>query len=246
MCGRYTVTTVDEIWQRFEVPSADEWDERRLPPVMPRWNVAPSQAIPTVVTRDGRRRLEPMIWGFHPAWMDDSRRIPPPINAKAETLLEKGMWKGALLRNRCVIPADGFYEWRSVPGRKAKQPMYVRRKDGGLFGFAGLWVRDADGNGTCAIITTAPNQLMLPIHNRMPAILLPEDEAVWLDPDEAKPTALLGCVQPYPEGELEAIAVSPLVSNVRNEGPELVEPLASEDTGSEGRGSGGQTGAPAG
>ena len=222
MCGRYSLgITPDEVERRFGFA---ELVETRIPPVPPRWNVAPSQQVPIVVERVGGRTLQLARWGFRPTWMRDEGKRPPSINARAETLLERPMFRGALGKGRCILPADGFYEWAPVPGAKVKQPWHFRLRDGGLFGFAGLYAGQGD-EATCAIITTSANELLAPIHNRMPVILDPEDEALWLDPDVTDPSAALPCLRPYPAELMEGYTVASLVSSVRNDGPELVRPL---------------------
>lgn len=218
MCGRYTLVKPESAADRFGF--VDFHDTR----IQPRFNIAPSQTVFTVVERQGKRELAPMRWGYQPAWLPPGR-IPPPINARAETLVEKPLWRGALRRNRCLILADGYYEWQSVPGQKAKQPIYIRLKGGALFAFAGLHAEDADGAPTCAIVTTEANALLAPVHHRMPAILEPDDEALWLDAEVDEPVPLRGCLQPYADEAMEAYSVAELVNNVRHEGPALVEPL---------------------
>jgi putative SOS response-associated peptidase YedK len=166
--------------------------------------------------------LEPMIWGFEPAWMVGKSRRPPPINARGETLLERPMFKGAVNRGRCLIPADGFYEWKAVPGQKTKQPMYIRLKGGDLFAFAGLWTSGAHEIPTCAIITTAPNELVATIHDRMPVILTEGSERLWLD---TKVPALeaMSVLQPYPADLMETWPVSTMVNRAVRDAPEMVE-----------------------
>ncbi|HWE63796.1 MAG TPA: SOS response-associated peptidase [Chloroflexota bacterium] len=217
MCGRYTLTNTGQLALRFGVAEAD---------VEPRYNIAPSQEVPIIVAgRDGPA-LREARWGFRPAWLGDSANAAP-INARAETLLERPLFRGAVATHRCLIPADGFYEWQARPGQKAKQPFYIRLRDGALFAFAGLYTAGKDdAEDTCALITTRPNALMAPIHDRMPAILRREDEAAWLDPELTIPEAVLGYLEPYPESLMQAYPVSTLVSNVRHEGPDLVHPLA--------------------
>jgi putative SOS response-associated peptidase YedK len=131
---------------------------------------------------------------------------------------------------RCIIPADGFYEWRPVPGERRKQPVFIRLKDGGLFGFAGLWAACRDKTGapiqTCAIVTTIPNDLIEPIHNRMPVILAPDDEALWLDRTMRDSVAAIACLRPYPAALMETWPVGTMVNSADNDGPELVERLA--------------------
>ncbi|HZS89515.1 MAG TPA: SOS response-associated peptidase [Chloroflexota bacterium] len=224
MCGRYTLTAPEQLALRFDLnPDA-------TPAVEARYNIAPSQPVPVIVAQpDGRLALEWMRWGFRPAWAGESRR-PAPINARAETLLERPYFRSAMRQGRCLIPADGFFEWQVQPGRGAKHPMYIRLRDGGLFALAGLYARGPDGTdalgGTCAIITTSPNRLMEPIHDRMPAILDPDDEARWLDPDIAAPEVVRDCLRPYPAEAMVAYPVSTRVNAPQNEGAELIAPLA--------------------
>lgn len=228
MCGRYVITLFGDIRRRFQVDAADR--EVRLPPAIPRFNIAPSQEVPAIVqTREGRQ-LWDMRWGFQPDWATPQPGRPPPINARAETLLERGLFRDALAAGRCIIPADGFYEWQAIPGARKKQPMFIRLKDGGLFGFAGLWAVCRNKTGetirTCAIVTTAPNDLMQPIHNRMPVILAPEDEALWLDRAMTDSGAVMACLRPYPPDLMETWPVGTLVNSADNDGPELLARLA--------------------
>jgi putative SOS response-associated peptidase YedK len=222
MCGRYTQTSAfDELALRFGITVEDEGRED----LTPRYNTAPSLSVPVVVATAGGRRLLMARWGFRPAWMKGSSAAP--INAKAESLATSRMFQDSLKRSRCLVPADGFYEWKAVPGQKRKQPYYVKVRDG-LFAFAGLWTPPA-GPGlppTCTIITTAPNDLLAEIHNRMPAILERSDEERWLDPRVTNTADLLACLRPLPAERMEAYPVSALVSSPGNEGPELVEPLS--------------------
>jgi putative SOS response-associated peptidase YedK len=193
--------------------------------LLPRYNIAPSQLVPVVVERPEGRALQHMRWGFQPAWAAPAPNRPAPINARAETLLERPLFRGAVVRRRCLIVADGFYEWQGT-GRGPKQPVYIRLRSGGLFAFAGLYTDAGEGPATCAIITTDPTDAIRPIHNRMPAILEPAQEAVWTDPLLTDSSAVLACLRPFPLEELITFPVSRLVSDVRNEGPWLIEPLA--------------------
>ena len=224
MCGRYTQTAAfDELALRFGITVEDDDHED----LTPRYNTAPSLRVPVVVAGDGARRLVMARWGFHPAWMKASTLAP--INAKAETVATSRMFQGALKRGRCLVPADGFYEWKIVAGQKRKQPYYVRLKGGGLFAFAGLSTpphAEAGAPATCAIITTAPNELVAEIHNRMPVILEPGDEERWLDARVTEAAEVLPCLRSLPAERMEAYPVSTLVSSPRNEGPQLVEPLS--------------------
>ena len=224
MCGRYTETAAfEELARRFgiEVEEADNED------MISRYNVAPSQPVPIVIARDGQRRLLTARWGLRPFWTRNGGHAP--INARAETVATSAMFTDALKRTRCLIPADGFYEWQAVPGQKRKQPWYLRLRDGGLFAFAGLYTPPRMNEGrraTCAIVTTTPNELAAPIHDRMPVILDPDVEAAWLDPRQIEPASLLPLLRPLPGERMEAYPVSSLVSSSQNDGPALVERLS--------------------
>ncbi len=222
MCGRFTLTTPDQLALRFDV-IADERDEaeRRNPA----YNIAPSQGIPVIVERAAGRLLRTMSWGFRPAWASAAASRPAPINARAETLVERPFFQSAIAHDRCIIPADGFYEWQRMPGGRTKRPVYIRRDDRALVGFAGLYSVGKDGTASCAIITTEPNALVAPIHDRMPAILDPTAESLWLDPTLTDPIAVLDCLRPCPADLLVAYPVSPCVSSPREDGPSLIEPL---------------------
>jgi putative SOS response-associated peptidase YedK len=183
--------------------------------------------VPVVVAADGGRRLVMARWGFHPVWMKGGALAP--INAKAETVATSRMFQESLRRYRCLVPADGFYEWKAVPGQKRKQPYYARLKDGGLFALAGLWTpghATAGAPATCIIITTSPNERLAEIHNRMPVILERADEDRWLDPRVRDAASVLPCLRALPAERMEVYPVSALVSSALNEGPELVRPLS--------------------
>ena len=221
MCGRYTQTAAfDELALRFGITVEDA----DLEDLTPRYNVAPSQSVPIVVAANGDRRLVMARWGFHPAWMKDSALAP--INAKAETVATSRLFQDALKRGRCLVPADGFYEWKPVAGQRRKQPFYLRLRGGGLFAFAGLYTApDARGGApaTATIITTTANDLVAAIHNRMPVILDREDEVRWTAAAVTDPARVLPCLRPLPAERMEAYPVSALVSSPRNEGARLVE-----------------------
>jgi putative SOS response-associated peptidase YedK len=224
MCGRYTQTAAfDELALRFGITVEDTG----LEDLPPRYNVAPSQLVPIVIAQNGGRRLVMAKWGFHAGWMKASKLAP--INAKAETVAASRMFQDAVKHGRCLIPADGFYEWKPVPGQKRKQPYFLRLKGGGLFAFAGLYTpanAQAGAPATCTIITTTPNELVAPIHNRMPAILDRGDEARWSDTGVTDSATVLSCLRPLPAPLMEAYPVSTLVSSPGNEGAQLVEPVA--------------------
>ncbi|MBX3276605.1 MAG: SOS response-associated peptidase [Acidobacteria bacterium] len=220
MCGRFTQHhTPEEVAGRFEVETVDYLFE-------PRYNIAPTQPLAAVVLQGNVRRLVAFKWGLVPFWAKDPSIGSRIINAKAETLAEKPSFKHALARRRCLIPADGFYEWQKK-GKSPSRPLYIRRRDHALFAFAGLWEEwsapDGEKLQTCTIITVEPNELIGEVHHRMAAILRPEDEALWLDPQRTRPEleALLG---PYPGEELEIYEVSRAVNSPAIDDPSLIEP----------------------
>ena len=176
-------------------------------------------------------RLSLYRWGLVPSWATDSSIGDRMINARAESVATKPSFRGPLRRGRCLVLADGFYEWQLQAGRKTKTPIYVRLKSGRPFAFAGLWDTWRSPEGTaissCAIITTVANEILAPIHNRMPVILDRSAHATWLDVRESPTDRLTSLLCPYPGAEMEAYAVSPLVNNPRNDVPECVAPVPS-------------------
>jgi putative SOS response-associated peptidase YedK len=180
------------------------------------------------VERPEGRGLRIVTWGFTPLFMKDAKgKRPPPINARAETLATSGMFRGSVARWRCIIPADGFYEWQALEGQKSKQPMCIQLRDKGVFGFAGLYTSGSGGSlGTAAIITTTRNELMARIHNRMPTILLPALEDVWLDAKMTDTAEALTLLTPYPADAMMPTPVSTMVNAAANEGPELILPIS--------------------
>jgi len=221
MCGRYTLRTpVEKLAEEFglEDSSVD------LPP---NYNVAPTQGVAAVLAENGHRRLEVLRWGLIPPWADDPQIGSRMINARAETAHEKPSFRRAFRERRCLIPADGFYEWKRTNG--TKQPYYIHMKEGRPFAFAGLWEswREEDGPEvrSCAILTTRPNALASEIHDRMPVILPAGTREAWLDP-EAEKEELLALLEPYPEDEMEAYPVSRYVNSPQNNDPRCVEPAA--------------------
>lgn len=221
MCGRYEVhTPVEDIARRFDaVLSAD------AAALAPRYNIAPSLKVPAVRLRHGARELAALTWGLVPSWAKDLSSTKP-INARAETLFEKPMFRTAIRRHRCLIPADGFYEWQQRPA--GKQPWHIGMVDGALFAFGGIWEYwarpEREPVVSCAIIVTAANELMAKIHERMPVIVAPEDYARWLDLELQDPVEIGQMLTPYPAEQMTAYPVSTLVNNVKNDGAELVEP----------------------
>ena len=217
MCGRYTLRhDIQAIAQEFHVAPS-------LQPV-PRYNIAPTQEVVSVL-QNGDAHLELLRWGLIPSWAKEESIGSKMINARAETLAEKPSFKRLLHSKRCLVVADGFYEWRQE-GRGPKTPMYITLKDGELFAFAGLWDawKDADGQviRTCTIITTEPNELMASIHTRMPAILPRDAREIWLDTALRDEHALLPLLAPYPADQMAVRPVSRLVNDPRREGTELI------------------------
>jgi putative SOS response-associated peptidase YedK len=214
MCGRFTLVEPTAVAERFSVTAYDP------SVVRPRYNIAPAQDILAVVPNEGRR-IEWFRWGLIPHWAKEANAGYRMINARAETIAEKPAFRRSLQTKRCLIPADGFYEWQATG--QGKVPMYVRLRAGGLFAFAGVYDFWRSGEGqpvvSCSIITTGPNDLMAPIHNRMPVILAREVEEAWLDPDIVEPEHLLPLLRPYPAEAMEAYPVSRLVNAPKNDSP---------------------------
>lgn len=204
------------------------WAEvSRLPLLGPRYNIAPSQELLTIIQSGNELAFEVMTWGLIPSW---SREPVGLINARAETLEKKPSFGESFIRRRCLIPADGFYEWRR--NGKTRQPYYFQMKDEAAFAFAGLWDSWRNPNNefpsaavtSCSIITTSPNELLSTIHDRMPVILSPADYNRWLHED-ARPDELRELLAPFPAGEMKSFPVSAEVNHARAEGPQLVEPV---------------------
>ena len=198
----------------------------------PRYNIAPTDSAPVIVARDGERFLTHHRWGLIPGWAKDRSIGARMINARAETVATLPAFRDALMPRRCIIPATRFYEWRR--SGTARIPHSIQRDDGAPMSFAGLWAAWHDrATGervvSCTIVTTTPNAVMAPLHNRMPVIL--DDDAVgtWLDPSLENPADLLELLVPCPDDVLSTYQVSGLVNNVRNDGPELIEPANVEE-----------------
>jgi putative SOS response-associated peptidase YedK len=222
MCGRYELhTPVEELARRFDAPLTDE--AAALPA---RYNIAPTLRVPVVRVADKGRRIEAMTWGLLPSWAKDPAGVKP-INARVETVFEKPMFRNAIKRRRCLVPADGFYEWRADP--TGKQPFHIGMVDGSPFAFGGLWeywaMPDHEPVVSCAILVTEANDLMAKIHDRMPVIVRPEHYASWLDPKLADPRVIAPMLEQFPAEEMRAYPVSTRVNNTRNEGPDLLHPL---------------------
>jgi len=213
MCGRYTLRSRGS-GKFYGVPESD------LPFLAPRYNIAPTQAVPVIVARGGERRLAAFQWGLIPSWSKEPKGF---INARAETLADKPSFSESFQRRRCLIPADGFYEWQRH-GR-SKQPYFFQMKDEAPFAFAGIWDR-WQGRGlsitSCAIITTTPNELLATIHDRMPVILDADGQEKWLRSD-ARTAELTGVLVPFPESRMKSFPVSSRVNGAAADDAELVE-----------------------
>ena len=223
MCGRYTLANPDpkRLRLRFGLDAAAEIDEE------PRFNIAPTDPVLAVRERSEGRELGRLRWGLLPGKWATERGQRPLINARAETVATQAAFAESFRERRCLVPADGFYEWRRDD--RGKVPLWFHRPDDELFAFAGVWAQYTPRGGepimSCAIVTCPPNELMRPIHDRMPVILGQAVEALWLDP-VAEPADLEDLLVPAPEGVLAVREVGDLVSNVREDGPELIVPRA--------------------
>ena len=226
MCGRFALmTSTEQLAMQFDVP---ETAVNALPPSVPRYNIAPTQPVAAIrLAENGQREFTFFRWGLVPSWAKDLNIGSRMINARSETVAEKPSFRTAFKRRRCLIPADGFYEWQKQGS--GKQPMFIRPVAERPFALAGLWEvwRDPDGSvlQTCTILTTTPNELMAPIHNRMPVIVEPEDFDLWLNP-EPNPEQGLHLLRPYPTEKMTAYPVSTTVNNPRNDVPDCIQPLA--------------------
>jgi putative SOS response-associated peptidase YedK len=225
MCGRYTLHQKAKILvDRFDAqPIKEELRDN--------YNVAPGQFMPVVVNQEGKTKLELMKWGLVPFWAKDPKIGYKLINARSETLFEKPMWRNVIKKKRCLIPADGFYEWKRVKedNKEVKHPFYIHPKQEDLFSFAGVWESWKDVEGlewkTYSIITTEPNKEMASVHNRMPVILHREDEASWLEPSLDLKEDIEPFLQPYEDGGLKMYEVSSNVNSPKNNNSELIYEL---------------------
>lgn len=220
MCGRFTMATPGQtIAEVFGLDAA--------PDLAPRYNIAPTQPVAVVRgTADGGREVALLHWGLIPSWAKDRAVGARLINARAETVGEKPAFRAAFRARRCLIVADGFYEWQKLGDRK--RPHHIRMADGRPFAFAGLWERWAETGGeaveSCTIVTTTPNELLAPIHDRMPAIVEPGLYARWLDIRQRDADTLAGILRPYAAEAMIASPVALLVNNPANDSPECLRP----------------------
>ncbi len=219
MCGRYIIiSSPDEFRRLFGYP-----DQPNFPP---RYNVAPTQPVPIVRLQEGQRHFALVRWGLMPPWVKDPKTFTLLINARGESAHEKPSFKNAMKRRRCLIPADGFYEWTGEGA--AKRPWLVRRKDQGPLAFAGLWDTWIGPNGeemeSAAIVTVEASPLLQQVHHRMPVMLRPETYDAWLDCDNVRADEALSAIAVLPDDELETYAVSPAVNRVANDSPDVIAP----------------------
>ena len=216
MCGRFSLTSeTNRIVEAFDIDEVKGAFRNS-------YNIAPGQDIGAII-EDNSRRLGPLRWGLIPSWADDPRIGSRMINARAEGLEQKASFKTPLRQKRCLIPADGFYEWKKEGNRKT--PFYVFLKDKSPFVFAGLWdiwkSPQGEKTATCTIITTSPNSLVKELHNRMPVILPKEHIDLWLDSSMREEEKLLSLLKPYPAEEMECHEVSPLVNSPEEDSEKL-------------------------
>jgi putative SOS response-associated peptidase YedK len=222
MCGRFTLTDPDaDLAVQFNLPE--------IPDMQPRYNIAPTQPVPAVRVspQSPSREMVLLHWGLIPFWAKDPGMGGRLINARSETVAEKPAFRAAFRRRRCLVVADGFYEWQKQNG--GKQPFFIHLRTSRPFAFAGLWELwegpDAGVIESCTLLTTQPNDLLRPIHNRMPVILHPKDYDLWLDPELQQTDLLQPLLHPYPSEEMDAYPVSRWVNSPGNDDPSCIEPL---------------------
>jgi putative SOS response-associated peptidase YedK len=221
MCGRFTLRTpASELVEIFRLVRSME--------VSPRYNIAPTQPVAAVRERPtGRREMIPLHWGLVPWWSKDRHGAARMINARSETVATRPAFRNLFRSHRCLIPADGFYEWQKTAGR-SKQPYFISLRDGRPFAFAGLWDRwqgaDSSVLESCTILTTDTNDLLRELHDRMPVILNSEDYDRWLSPESGDPEQPNALLAPYPSERMQLWPVSTVVNNARNDAPDCIRP----------------------
>lgn len=223
MCGRYVITSAPEAMRAL-------FGYREQPNFPARYNVAPTQPIPIVRLLDGERHLALVRWGLLPSWVKDPKVFTLLINARGETAAEKPAFRAAMRRRRCLIPADGFYEWKAAGERK--RPYFVHPRSGGSIAFAGLWETWTGPNGeeldTAAIVTTRANKTLAPIHDRMPVIVPPDAFDLWLDGAAVDAQTAAALIAPAPDDLLDAYEISTAVNRVANDNPKLLETVSAD------------------
>ena len=224
MCGRYFIVMTPAMMRALLGYS-------EMPNFPSRYNVAPTQPIPLVRMWERQRQFVLMRWGLLPSWVKDPKAFTLLINARADTVNEKPAFRNAMKRRRCLIPADGFYEWKR--NGATKRPHLIRMKDSQPFAFAGLWETWIGPNGeevdTAAMITTEANAMMAPIHHRMPVILSPDKFDMWLDCASVSAVDASTLLVPAPDAAMEAFEISPAVNRVANDGPEIQQPYTAPE-----------------
>lgn len=223
MCGRFALySDPSTLVRRFETET--------IPGMEPRYNIAPSQTIPIVRVESGKRQFALAHWGLVPHWAKDIKIGYHTINARAETVASKPAFRNAFKHRRCLVPADGWFEWQVIPGSKTKQPWFIALKERQPLAFAGLWERWKTPDGgeleSCTIIVTDANSFTQPIHDRMPVILAPGDWDAWLEAETKDAEGLQSLLKPYPSEEMVAWPVSTMVNSPKNDSAECVETVS--------------------
>lgn len=222
MCGRFGLT-------RPEALKLERFGITELPPLLPRYNIPPSSDILVVRARKGTTEAEMIRWGLVPSWAKDPSIGNRMANVRSDTALEKSSFRAAMQKRRCLIPADVFFEWKDVPGQKRRKPYAVAIRDGEIFALGGVWEAwRARETGewliTCAVLTTAPNELLEPIHDRMPVIIRPEDYPTWIDPS-TKVGDVRRLVSAFPAEEMRTWEISLLVNDPRTDDARVIAPI---------------------
>lgn len=227
MCGRYVIEDFQELSETLrQIPFQSFWD------FQPNWNAAPTHELPVIIDVDGSLQMHPMQWGLIPSWVKPGEKPKvSPINARSETVAEKPMFRNLVKRRRCLVPANGFYEWKRTGG--PKQPYLIHLRDEPIMLMAGLYdVRtgdDGEDQPTYTILTGPSNDVMSEVHDRTPVMIDPDDIELWLDPDIQEISPLEPLLQPLPNEKIEMYPVSTAVNSVRNNRPELIEPIAIQE-----------------
>lgn len=218
MCGRYSLTIgqIEKLQSRFHLAKSPlQWE--------PRYNIAPAQTVPVIISQAGQSKLNPMVWGLVPFWSKEKTKPRILINTRCETFEEKPVFKSYLKKRRCLVPADGFYEWKHVGSKKV--PYRATLKDNSIFSFAGIWDWWEEREiYTFSIITTNANSLLDSIHDRMPVILDEWTEQEWLTSNEENPEKLLKILKPYPSKDMKIYQVSSVVNSAKNDCSTCINP----------------------